>query len=284
MSDMRPRRSLLWVPGDQPQKIEKAAGSDADVVVLDLEDGVAPDRKEAARDAVAGALRDVAFGSSERLVRVCNGPTLTADVSAAAGADGLCVPKVESPDDLDRVRAVTRGELGRVLPMLAISAESPLGVLSSSSLADAADDVVAWMWGSEDLAAALGCRARQAGESFAEPLSWARTVTVLLAATTGAQSVDTVYPFYNDLDGLLAETRAAVAAGFTGKGLIHPAQVSPVNDAFTPSDEEIARAQAAVQAFTSGEGVTVLDGQMLDRPHLLAAERVLARAPGATTP
>lgn len=279
----RRRRSLLWVPGDQPHKIERAAQSGADVVVLDLEDGVAPDRKAAARDTIAGALRDIDFGGAERLVRVCNSPSLAIDVAAAQGADGLCLPKVERPGDLAAFRSIAHKTLGAVLPILAISAESALGVLSTPLFVAEATSVVAWMWGSEDLATALGCRARQQDGSFAEPLDVARAMTVLLAAATDTQAIDTVYPFFKDHHGLIAECHMAVAAGFSGKGVIHPAQVSVVNEAFTPTAEEVDRAHAVVNAFADGDGVTSIDGHMLDLPHLRAAERLLARARGAPT-
>jgi citrate lyase subunit beta/citryl-CoA lyase len=274
----RPRRSILWVPGDQPAKLERAAGSGADVVVLDLEDGVAPDRKAVARDMISGALRDIDFGSTERLVRVCPGSPLRLDLAAAEGADGVCLPKVDGPADLIEARALAKDVLGAELPILAISGESPLGVLNAAGLAGESAGVVAWMWGSEDLAAALGCQPRRMGEPFVGSLAWARHVTVHLAAATGAQAIDTVYPFFKDLEGLVEETRVAAAVGYSGKGLIHPAQVSPVNDAFTPADAEIDHAQEVVRAFADGSGIAVLEGQMLDLPHLRAAERVLARA------
>jgi citrate lyase subunit beta/citryl-CoA lyase len=277
----RARRSLLWVPGDQPKKLERSAEAGADVIVLDLEDGVAADRKDAARDCVKGALGDIDFGAAERFVRVAGRSTLEADIEAAHGADGLCIPKVERAADLDHVRAVASRVLGTVPPIVAISAESPVGVLMSSELVDAGEGVVGWMWGSEDLAGMLGCRPRGQGEDFVGPLKLARDVAIMLAAATGAQAIDTVYPFYRDLDGLLDECEAALACGFTGKGVIHPAQVPVVNDAFTPGEEETARARAVVEAFASGAGVIALDGQMLDLPHLRAAELTLARAAAA---
>jgi citrate lyase subunit beta/citryl-CoA lyase len=272
-----PRRSLLWVPGDQPRKLEKAAGSGADVVVLDLEDGVAPDRKVEARRCVAAALADIDYGSTERLVRV-NASLDPEDLEAAALADGLCLPKVDGPDDLRRLRSIAVAVLGRVPPILAISAESPAGALAWAALAGEADDVVAWMWGSEDLAAALGSRARGPGEGFVGPLELARSATVLLAAATGAQAIDTVYPFFGDHIGLAAEAVAAAEAGFSGKGIIHPGQVGPVHEAFTPDDDAVRRAREVVDAFADGAGVLSLHGQMLDLPHLRAAHRILGRA------
>jgi citrate lyase subunit beta / citryl-CoA lyase len=274
----RPRRSILWVPGDQLSKLEKAAKSNADVVVLDLEDGVSVDRKAVARDCIAGALRDLDFGKTERMVRVSPGPEVAADVSAATSADSLCFPKLGSASELTLFQTLVERTVGRTLPILAISGETPLGLLNVQSLAGQTSGVVAWMWGSEDLASALGCHARQMGEPFEGPLAWARNVTVLLAVATGAQAIDTVYPFYRDTKGLLVESETAARAGFSGKGLIHPSQVAPVNEIFTPSPAEVERALAVVEAFDEGQGVAVLDGQMLDMPHLAAARRVLERA------
>lgn len=277
----RRRRSVLWAPGDQPRKLERAVSCGADVVVFDLEDGVAADRKSVARDIVAEVLGDVDGGGVERLVRVCNGPSLREDVAAGRGADGICMPKVEGPDDLAALRTAMEDELGAPLPVLAIGAESPLGVLHAGVLAGAtSSEVVAWMWGSEDLAAAIGCRARGPGEPFVEPLQWARSTNVLLAAATGTQAIDTVYPFFRDDAGLRDECRTAVAAGYSGKGVIHPGQVPVVNEAFTPTAEEVERSLAVVAAFADGAGIAVLDGQMLDLPHLRAAHRLLARADG----
>lgn len=275
---VRPRRSVLWVPGDQPAKLAKAAKAGADVVVLDLEDGVAPHRKAAARESVAGALRDLDFGRTERMVRVNGGTLDPLDVEAATLADGLCLPKADTPAQLHALRLASEMCTGRVLPILAISAETPRGVISSAALVEASEAVVAWMWGSEDLAAVLGVHARQAGEPFVGPLEFARNVTTHLAAATGAQAIDTVYPFFRDHDGLLEEARAAAAAGYAGKGIIHPAQIGPCHEAFTPSDDEVAHARGVVDAFVGGAGVVALDGQMLDLPHLRAAERTLSRA------
>lgn len=279
----RPRRSILWVPGDQPRKLERAASAEADVVVLDLEDAVAPHRKAQARECVANALRDVNYGSSERMVRVNVGPLDSADIEVVATADAVCLPKVQGPEDLAVFRDLCLRVVGRVPPILAISAESPMGALSSHALVAASDDVVAWMWGSEDLAAALGIQGRGRGQGFPGPLELARNSTVLLAAATAAHAIDTVYPFYDDIAGLAAEAHRAASDGFSGKGIIHPAQVSAVHDAFTPSDEELERCRRVVDAFASGDGVATLDGQMLDLPHFRAAQRTLGRAPSATS-
>lgn len=276
---MRPRRSLLFVPGDQRRKLERAASAGADAVVLDLEDGVSPANKAAARGLVACALRDVDYQNSERVVRVAPGPDLVKDLIAAAGADAILVPKVDRPADLDQVVEIAERELGNCPPLIGLLGETPGSIVGAGALAEAGGPVVAWMWGSEDLAAAVGCRPRGPGEGFIGPLALARATAVLVAATSGTQAIDTVYPFYRDSDGLLAEAQAAAQAGFSGKGIIHPCQVGPVHDAFTPTAEQADRARAVIEAFSAGEAVIVLDGQMLDLPHLRAAERLLSRIP-----
>lgn len=281
--DVPARRTVLFVPADQPRKIERAASCDADVVVLDLEDGVSRDRKAAARAEAASALGTLDFGKTERVVRVNAEPMLLGeDLAACAGADAVMVPKVDTPRDLHVVRSAMQAMLGQELPIFALAGETPLGVLNAAALADesVAAPVVAWMWGSEDLAGATGCRARGRGEPFDAPLTTAREATVLLAAATRRQAIDTVYPYYRDVEGLRAEASAAARAGFDGKGVIHPDQVEIVRDAFTPTDTEIGRARAVVAAFDdAGAGVAVVDGQMLDLPHLVAARRTLSRAP-----
>jgi citrate lyase subunit beta / citryl-CoA lyase len=278
VNGMRPRRSLLWVPADQRRKLERAASAGADVVVFDLEDGVATDRKDQARSILSSVLQGVDYGGSERMVRINGSTSLAADLEVAALADALCVPKVSGPDDLATVRTAAREEIGTIPPILAISAETSRGVLSSGALIEADDNVVGWMWGSEDLAGELGILGRVDRRSFPGPLALARYTTAMLAAATGKQAIDTVYPYFKDVDGLRAEARSAVLSGFVGKGLIHPNQVAVVHDAFTPTDEEITRARTIIAAFSDGAGVAVMDGQMLDLPHRRAAERVLQRA------
>lgn len=274
-----PRRSLLFVPGNDDRKLQRAATAGADVVVLDLEDGVAPAAKEQAREVVRRALADISYGTSERLVRLNAEPEQMArDLEVAATADGLLIPKIDGPAELERVRSVALRVLGRVPTLVVLFGETPRGVLAATSMVSWPDDVDAWMWGSEDLAAATGCRPRGARESFEGPLALARSATVLLAAATSTDAIDTVYPFHRDLEGLRIEAEEAAALGFSGKAVIHPDQVSPVNDAFTPDDAAVTRALAIVEAFGSGSAVVTLENQMLDAPHLRAARRLLSRA------
>jgi citrate lyase subunit beta/citryl-CoA lyase len=278
---MRQRRSLLFVPGDQPRKLERAAAAGADVVVLDLEDAVTADRKHQGRGCVAAALAEVDYGTSERVVRVNSEPGLKErDLEAAVGADALLLPKVESPGDLDDLRLLVGAVLGIEIPIIALVAEAPTGVLQAGSFVARSPGVVAWMWGSEDLAGFTGCAPRQPGEPFVGVLALARDTTVLLAGATGTQAIDTVYPYYRDVDGLRAEAAAAAGAGFAGKAVIHPDQIGPVHEAFTPTEAEVARAQEVLDAFADGAGVASLDGQMLDLPHVRAAQRILSRATG----
>jgi len=276
---MRRRRSVLFVPGDQPRKLEKAATAGADVVVLDLEDAVNADRKEDGRTCVADALAGVNYGSAERIVRInAESGSIERDLESAAGADALMLPKVESPQDLMRLAQLAVKVLGAELPVIALVGEVPAGVLRASLFIDQVPGVVAWMWGSEDLAGFTGCQPRQPGESFTGVLALARDMTVLLAAASGTQAIDTVYPFYKDVVGLKVEAAAAARAGFIGKAIIHPDQVGPVHEAFSPSAEEVTHAREIVDAFASGSGVSSMNGQMLDMPHLRAAQRIISRA------
>lgn len=263
---------------------ERAARSGADTVILDLEDGVADRDRARARQVIAGSLDGVDFGSSERAVRLSGVPAfLATDLEAAATADAVVIPKVEHPTTLRLVASTAADVLGRVPPIIAII-ESGRGFLATPALGEVEPWTAAWMWGSEDLAADLGCRPRAATEPFRDPLAMARAATVILAGARREQAIDAVYPFVKDIEGLRGEAASAAEAGFSGKGVIHPAQIEPVHDAFEPSESEVVWARAVAEAFACGEPVAQLDGQMLDRPHLRAAERILGRAGVATVP
>ena len=250
-------RSFLFVPGDRPDRFAKAAAAGADVVILDLEDAVAADAKAAAREHAVAWLS----GGNQAVVRV-NGagtPWYADDVAAVRDlAVAVMVPKAESSSDLDG--------LPSVLPLI----ETPAGVAAADVLC-ALDNVVRPVFGSIDLAAALGV----------DPLSrtallHARSTLVLAAAVAGcAPPVDGVTMALSDVDAVRDDTRHAVELGFTGKLCVHPRQVPVVHEAFRPSEEELAWARAVLAA---GDGVSSVDGQMVDRPVLLRAERLLSRA------
>ena len=287
---MRVRRALLFMPGDDRRKIEKGAALGADAVILDLEDGVALDRKREARAVTAAALGELDFGRTERLVRVnpASSPLWRDDLEAALPArpDGIVLPKVESADDVQLTAAAlaaaegARGWPPGSLSLLAII-ETARGVVNLREIAASSPRLGALIFGAEDLAGDLGAtRTPDGAEVF-----YARSAVVLHARAAGLQAVDTPFVDLNDLDGLAADARRARHMGYDGKLAIHPRQVGLVQAAFTPDAAEIERAQRLLAAFAAhqaaGTGVFDLDGKMVDLPMVRAAETVLARARAA---
>lgn len=274
----RARRVLLFVPADDAHKSARAAASDADSVILDLEDGVAVDRKDVARDAAAAALRKLDFGRSERLVRVNPvGPGLQREDLAAvmpARPDGYVIPKVESAA---QVREVARRSAKHPAPLLALI-ESAAGLMNLREIAAADPRLEALMFGAEDLVGDMGAVRTPEGDEVA----WARGAVVVAAAAFTLQAIDTIHPDLGDDAGLKRESLRAARMGYAGKMAIHPKQIEVIAGAFTPTDEEITAAQRLVDAHArhqaAGTGVFALDGRMVDRPMVRAAERLLARA------
>jgi citrate lyase subunit beta/citryl-CoA lyase len=282
------RRSFLFVPGSEERKLAKAAGLGADAVILDLEDGVAAARKAEARDLVAGFLHALEGRGPEWLIRL-NGwgtPEFEADLEASvrAGPDGLVIPKVDSPEVLRRVEArLAEAERAAARPAgpltLFALIESARGILNAPAIALATRRLVGVMLGHVDLCANLGLRAGPAGEGI---IHHARCQLVLAARAAGVDAVDTIYLNIQDHDGLRAEAAQAAALGFAGKLAIHPAQLSVIHEAFTPSPERIRRAQRILEAWRTaeaeGRGVFTLDGDLIERPVVEEERRVLERA------
>ena len=277
----RARRALLYVPGDDARKIAKAAASGADCVVLDLEDGVAAGRKLAARETVAFCLSNLDFGRSEKLVRV--NPVISelhpGDIEATLPAkpDGYVVPKVESAE---QVREVVRRTSLAPRPILAL-VESARGVIELRDIAGSDPRLEALLFGAEDLAGDLGAiRTREGTEA-----TWSRGAVVVAAAAFSLQAIDTVFVDLQDEEGLRREALAACRMGYAGKMAIHPKQLPIIQDAFTPTDEEIAKARRLVEIHSHhqarGQGVFSLDEKMVDWPMVRAAERLLSRARAA---
>lgn len=277
-------RSLLFVPGDRPERMEKALSLGADALILDLEDAVAPAAKDAARRTVADFLgsagRDVAL-----FVRVnpLDGGLTDADLDAVAPAkpSGYVLPKSEgsaSVRDL-AARLAVRGDTdARILP---IATETPRAIFTLGTYAEVSDRIVGVTWGAEDLPATIGAEtSREADGGYTAPYQLARSLTLFAAAAAGVAPIETVYPAFRDLEGLAAYARVGARDGFTGMMAIHPAQIPAINAAYTPSDAALAHARAVVAAFAAnpGAGVLSLDGKMIDGPHLKQAERLIARA------
>lgn len=274
-------RSLLFVPGDRPDRMAKALGLGADGLILDLEDAVAPDAKPAARQAVAAFLAQPRDHGVQLFVRInpVDGPLATEDLAAILPArpDGIVLPKAEGLVSLHALAA--RGV--EHIPILPIVTETPAAIFRLGEYAGASLPLAGLTWGAEDLPAAIGATtAREADGSYTAPYQLARSLTLFAAHAAGTAAIETVYPDFRDLDGLAAYAARGQRDGFTGMMAIHPAQLPVINAAFTPSDQDIAHAQAIVDLFAAnpGAGALQLDGKMVDAPHLKAAQALLARA------
>lgn len=276
------RRSVLFSPGDQPKLLRKAPESGADVVVFDLEDAVAPDEKPAARESVESVLREV-DPDCELCVRInpLDGGG-SRDLDALAGClemvDSIMLPKVSDPESISRLRE-TFEERGVQRPILALL-ETAAGILAAERIAERRG-VDALLFGAEDLAADIGATRTDDGEE----VSYARQRVVLAASSAGIDCIDTLVTDFERTDYLEAESERAVQFGFDGKMAIHPAQVSVINDAFTPSEERIEWAgrvlAAKARADSEGRGVFAVDGEMIDAPLIAQAEQVIERAKAA---
>lgn len=288
-------RSWLFVPGDSEAKLGKVAGCGADVVIVDLEDAVAPPAKPHARMLAKGWLerqaREAADGPA-RWVRInpLDTPLWREDLAAVMPGrpEGIVVPKAAGPEQLQ----ILSGELSqheqrnglapgstRLLPLVS---ETPAATLGIASYANAAlPRLCGLTWGAEDLSAVLGAtRKRDANGGWTDTFRYVRAQVLLAAHARGAMAVDTLHADFRDLDGLQRIAAESHADGFTGMLAIHPAQVPIINAAFTPGEAEIAEARAIVAAFSAnpGAGALSLDGRMIDQPHLEQARKLLAKA------
>jgi citrate lyase subunit beta/citryl-CoA lyase len=271
-------RSWLFVPADSEKKIAKALDSEADAIIFDLEDSVAPAQKAIARD----LLKELPKRSSgpEWWVRI---NPLTSEfhkddleLIGVADVHGIVLPKSESGADVTQLAHRTGN-----IPIHAIVTETPASLFNLLSYRDPGSPLAAMSWGAEDLSAALGASSKydEGGElSFTYKL--ARSLCLAGAAAAGVQPVDGVFADFRDEEGLKREADAARREGFTGKLAIHPAQVGVINAAFTPSPKEVSHAEEIVAAFEAhpDAGVLSVGGKMVDRPHLVQARRVLERA------
>jgi citrate lyase subunit beta/citryl-CoA lyase len=282
-------RSWLFVPADDRRKLAKVRASGADAVILDLEDSVAPARKAEARAGALEALcapRDV--HGPELWVRInpLSGRLADHDLEAVmpGAPDGEVLPKAGSADDgaalgrrLGALEVGHRRGKTRILP---IATETPRALFALGSYAEAASSRLAGLtWGAEDLSTAIGAESNRAPDGgYTDLCRLARALCLAGAAAAGVPAVETVYPDLNDLDGLEAYAVQGRREGFSGMLAIHPAQVEPINRAFTPSHEAVERARRFVALFEAepDAGVLAMDGRMLDAPHLAQARRILA--------
>jgi citrate lyase subunit beta / citryl-CoA lyase len=303
VAETRPLRSWLFVPGDSERKQEKALATATDAIILDLEDSVAAERLPQARERVRRVLETHLRTPGPQLWVRVNAPSsgqMPADLDAvfAGGAPyGVVLPKVSTVAEIGvaaRYLDMLETQVGspvRRTRLLIIATETPRGLLSLpqypaafEALPAVAARLAGLTWGVEDLGTALAVRARHeetGGLTFTFQL--ARSSCLLAAAALGIQAIDGVHTDFRDSAGLLEELAKARRDGFSGKLAIHPGQIAAINAAFSPTPAECEHAQRVVAAFaaTPGAGVVSLDGRMLDRPHLLQAQRILAGAPGA---
>jgi citrate lyase subunit beta/citryl-CoA lyase len=289
-------RSMLFVPADAPKKLDKGMGSGADAVIIDLEDSIAPERKDAARAAAAEFLsRAIAQPNRPRLFVRVNGlqTGLTdADLDAVIPArpDAIMLPKAEGgasiihTDAKLAVREASGGLSDGHVKIVAIATETASALFLAGTYRGASARLLGLTWGAEDLSAELGAEAnRDADGRFLDPYRLARALCLAGAAAAEVQAIDTVYVDFRNESGLRRECEEARRDGFTGKMAIHPGQVATINDVFTPKPEAVAKANAIVAAFarSPGAGVVGIDGVMYDRPHLARANSLLARAKAA---
>lgn len=286
-----PMRSLLFVPGDSERKLDKALGSAADGIMIDLEDSVAPARKALAREMTAAFLRSGKVPAAKQIwVRVnpLGGDLTLADLAAIAGAApaGILLPKAEGAADIRRVShyldaletrdGVARGSI-RIMAVATETAASTfvLGEYRGAGM----ERLYGLTWGAEDLSADVGASTnRDADGRWSLTYRMVRSNMLLAAKAAGIYAFDTAYPDFSNLDALSLSLNASRREGFNGGFAIHPAQIGPLNQAFSPSAEDIALAEKVVAAFAAAPdaGTLGIDGKMYDRPHLIQAGKVLA--------
>ena len=280
-------RSFLFVPGDSERKLEKAGGVGADAIIVDLEDSVTAENRPRARELA----RDFITGRDDVWLRInpVDSGDAVADLQAVmpAAPGGIVLPKARNADDATRLATrldelesrygIPTGQT-RILPLCT---ERPRALFSLDSYVGATPRLAGLTWGAEDLSAALGARARRDQDGdWLPPYELARSLCLFAAAAAEVPAFDTVYTDFRDLEGLASYAARAVRDGFSGMLAIHPAQVATINDAFSPRADEIRRAERIVALFREnpGAGALALDGEMIDKPHLVQARRIIALA------
>lgn len=277
-------RSLLFVPADRPERFAKAAATGADALIIDLEDSVSSEHKEAGRVAVAELLRGPRLGP-HIFVRInpLDGAFIEADLASLAGLRpaGIVLPKAEGARSIATLEAnFLRYQLAGT-PILPIATETPTAIFHLGTYAEVSSFLAGLTWGAEDLPAAIGAvTSREDDGSYTPPYQLARSLTLFAAHAAGISAIETVFPEFKNLGGLAAYASRAARDGFTGMMAIHPSQVATINSAFAPSETELAQARRIVEIFEQnpGQSAFALDGKMIDFPHLKQARCILERA------
>lgn len=277
----RLRRSRIYLPGNRPRMIQKGPGLGADAVILDLEDSVSPEQKDAARFLVTRAIETINFGQSEVMVRinpVRHGGLKDLEVVLGAGPDSIVVPKCESKEDVliveDAINKANPEKQVTILPMI----ETAKGILQAYEVASASPMVDAITFGGEDFTQDIGATRTKAGKE----IFWGRSLVVIAAKAAGVQALDTVFSDISDEEGLRRDTQEIKELGFDGRAAIHPAQIEIIHECFTPTEKEMQYAAnvlyAAKIARHEGSGVAVVKGKMIDKPIIERAEKLIRYA------
>ncbi len=275
---IRPYRSALYIPGSKARALEKARTLPVDAILFDLEDAVAPTEKETARFTLRAALEEGGYGDRARIVRINGTDTGWSrdDLTEIANEtpDGILLPKVNTPEDIEALAAKMDKLPGYADTAIWAMIETPQGVLNAANIA-AAPRMAGFVLGTNDLAKDLQAKGRSA-------LMTSLQLSLLAARAAGIVAIDGVYNAFKDEDGLKAECAEGRALGFDGKSLIHPAQIAIANTAFAPSEDEIDLARRQIAAFeeaeAQGQGVAVVDGQIVENLHIETARATLAKA------
>jgi citrate lyase subunit beta/citryl-CoA lyase len=286
-------RSFLFIPGDSPKKLEKGLGSGADALLLDLEDSISPENKAQARGVTLGFLKEaVPVKSRPRIYVRINGlqtglTDADLDTMVAGRPDGVMFPKAEGGaavihcDAKLTAREAIHGLPEGSLDVIAIATETAQAIFLAGTYAGASKRLKGLTWGAEDLSVELGAEAnRDRDGHFLAPYQLARSLCLAGAAAAQVQAIDTVYIDFRNEAGLRRECEEARRDGFIGKMAIHPGQVAAINEVFTPTADQVRRAEAVIAEFAKnpGAGTVGIGGVMYDRPHLERAKQLLARA------
>jgi len=279
---LRPRRSVLYMPGANERALEKAKGIPADALILDLEDAVAPDAKAEARARVCAAAASGEYGAKEIAIRINGIGTQWHDddiaAASAAGPNAIVVPKVNSAEEVAQLVASFEAAGAPAHTKLWAMLETPVAILSAESIATASDRLTVLVMGTNDLAKELYAE-HVPGRA---PLQFGLQKCLMVARLAGKVILDGVYNDIKDDEGFRAEALQGKQFGFDGKTLIHPSQVEPCNEVFAPSEDEIEHSRKVIAAFkeaqTEGRGVVTVDGRMIENLHVDSALRILAVA------
>ncbi|MDF1735454.1 MAG: CoA ester lyase [Minwuia sp.] len=281
-ASVRPRRSVLYMPGSNTRAMEKAKTIAADAIILDLEDAVSPDAKATARQQICDALAGGGYGKREMIVRI-NGldtPWGADDMAAIAksGADAILVPKINDAATVQALVAAMDKAGAPAGMALWCMMETPIGILNAQSIGAASDRVAVWVMGTNDIAKDTGAH----HTPMRLPMVTALGICMLAARAYGIQILDGVYNDIKDEDGFRDICQQGLEMGFDGKTLIHPSQVAPCNDVFSPTEAQLEMAGRIVAGFEEaqreGKGVVTVDGRMIENLHVEQARKQLALA------